>query len=533
MMPRHWRIIVLMLWLFVLVAPVPHATEPVVRAFFFYSQTCSHCEAVQTEVLPPLLSKYGAQLELRYFDIAGTENYEALLALEKRYGVTQPDIPEIFIGQRALVGEEAIRVQLDGLIKDILSAGGADYPQPDLLPVAPPTPKPTPTPGAQAVPTETLPAQYAHLPPEGCRWCNRQEYPDKPLVYMAYFYDSSCRACDRAAYDLNLLHGKYPNLYIRSFDVKKQAELSEALAESHGVPAEKRLVAPAVFVGQDYLVTPDINVDTLTALVDKYSASGSKPPWEAVSTGQAQQSIIERFRSFGALTVLMAGLIDGVNPCAFAGLIFFVSYLAVTKRKGREILLVGAAFTLGVFASYLLVGLGILGFVRQLSFIQTFARIIYLATMVLCLVLSALSLYDYVQVRRGRKEDIALRLPKPLQERLHRVIREQSRVSNFALAAVVTGFLVALIEFACTGQVYLPTIIFVTGVSDLRAHAVAYLVMYNLAFITPLMVIFLLTFFGTTWRALNRFLESNMASLKLVTAILFAVLAIWLAIYVF
>jgi cytochrome c biogenesis protein CcdA len=315
--------------------------------------------------------------------------------------------------------------------------------------------------------------------------------------------------------------------------VKKQAELSEALAESHGVPAEKRLVAPAVFVGQDYLVTPDINVDTLTALVDKYFASGSKPPWEAVSTGQAQQSIIERFRSFGALTVLMAGLIDGVNPCAFAGLIFFVSYLAVTKRKGREILLVGAAFTLGVFASYLLVGLGILGFVRQLSFIQTFARIIYLATMVLCLVLSALSLYDYVQVRRGRKEDIALRLPKPLQERLHRVIREGSRASNFALAALVTGFLVALIEFACTGQVYLPTIIFVTGVSNLRAHAVAYLVIYNLAFITPLMVIFLLTFFGTTWRALNRFLESNMASLKLVTAILFAVLAIWLGIYVF
>ena len=533
MMPRHWRIIVLLLWLFVLVAPAPHATEPVVRAFFFFSQTCSHCEAVQTEVLPPLLSKYGAQLELRYFDIAGTENYEALLALEKRYGVTQPDIPEIFIGQRALVGEEAIRAQLDGLIKDTLSAGGVDYPQPDLLPVAPPTPRPTSTPGALAVPTETLPAQYAHLPPEGCRWCNRQEFPDKPLVYMAYLYDTSCRACDRAVYDLNLLHGKYPNLYIRSFDVKKQAELSEALAQHYGVPAEKRLVAPAVFIGQDYLVTPDINVDTLTALVDKYSASGSKPPWEAVSTGQAQQSIIERFRSFGALTVLMAGLIDGVNPCAFAGLIFFVSYMAVTKRKGREILLVGAAFTLGVFASYLLVGLGILGFVRQLSFIQTFARIIYLATMVLCLVLSALSLYDYVQVRRGRKEDIALRLPKPLQERLHRVIREGSRASNFALAALVTGFLVALIEFACTGQVYLPTIIFVTGVSNLRAHAVAYLVIYNLAFITPLMVIFLLTFFGTTWRALNRFLESNMASLKLVTAILFAVLAIWLAIYVF
>jgi len=532
-MSKRWRVVVLTLWLLVLIVPVVRSDEPAVRAFFFYSQTCSHCEVVQNEVLPPLLSKYGAQLELRYFDITAAENYEALLVLEKRYGVAQPDIPEIFIGEWALVGEEAIRQQLDDLIQDILEAGGTDYPQPDLLPALPPTHTPTATPRAEPAPTETLPAQYAHLPPEGCRWCNRQEYPDKPIIYLAYFYDTSCRACDRAVYDLNLLHDKYPNLSIRSFDVKEQAELNEALAESYGVPMEKRLVAPAVFVGQDYLVTPDLNLERLTTLVDRYSASGSEPPWETVSTGQAQQSIVERFRSFGALTVLMAGLIDGVNPCAFAGLIFFISYLAVTKRKGREILLVGAAFTLGIFVSYLLVGLGILGFVRQLSFIRSLARVIYLVTIVLCLGLSALSLYDYIQVRRGRKEDIALRLPKVLQERLHRTIRERSRASNFVVAALVTGFLVALIEFACTGQVYLPTIIFVTGVATLRAHAVAYLIMYNLAFITPLVVIFQFTFFGTTWRTLNRFLESNMASLKLVTAILFAVLAIWLAAYIF
>lgn len=509
------------------------ADQPVVRAFFFYSHTCSHCEAVQNEVLPPLLTKYGAQLELRSFDITATQNYEALLALEKRYGVTQPDIPEIFLGQRVLIGEEQIRAELDRLISESLTAGGADYPQPDLFPAALSTPTSGPTSVPSAQPTETLPAQYAHIPPEGCRWCDRETYGDKPIVYMAYLYDTSCRACDRASYDLNLLRDKYPNLYVRSFDVKENAALAEALGAQYGVPEGKRLVAPAIFVGEDYLVTPDITVERLTALIDKYVSTGSKAPWEITGTGQARQSIIERFRSFSFLTVIGAGLLDGINPCAFAGLIFFVSYLAVTKRKGKEILLVGAAYAFGVFTSYLLVGLGILGFVKQLGFIQTFSRIIYIVTMVICGVLAVLSLYDYVQIKRGKKEDIALRLPKPLQERLHRVIRERSRIRSFVAAAVVTGFLVSLIEFACTGQVYLPTIIFVTGVSELRGHAVAYLVLYNLMFITPLIIIFLLTFFGTTWKTLNRFLETQMATLKLLTALLFVVLAVWLGFYIF
>ena len=533
-MPRHRPLIaILAVFLFVSCALPLSAAQPVVRAFYFFSQDCSHCQAVLGEVLPPLLQKYGPQLELRYFDIAATENYRALLVLEKSRGVMQPDIPEIFIGQKVLIGEAAIRSQLDGLIQEALASGGVEYLDPGLLPVAVPTLRVAPTGQPAPEATATLPPQYERLPPEGCKWCDRRTYGDKPIVYLAYVYDTSCQACDRVSFDLRSLHDGYPNLYVRSINVKTEAALAEALAQHYGVSSEKHLVAPAVFAGQDYLIAPDINAESLTALIDKYAISGSKPPWDLVNPSEARQSIIERFRSFGALTVLLAGLIDGINPCAFASLIFFVSYLAVTKRRGREILLVGGAFSAGVFISYLLVGLGILGFVRQLGFVQTLGRAVNLVTMATCVLLSVLSVHDYVQVRGGKKEDIALRLPKPLQDRLHRTIRERSRIDNFVWAAIVTGFLVALIEFACTGQVYLPTIIFVTGVPELKAHAVAFLVIYNLAFITPLVVIFVLTFFGTTWRALNRFLDTHMASLKLATAALFALLALWLGVYLF
>jgi len=57
---------------------------------------------------------------------------------------------------------------------------------------------------------------------------------------------------------------------------------------------------------------------------------------------------------------------------------------------------------------------------------------------------------------------------------------------------------VSIVELACTGQVYLPTIIFVLGLPQWRARAALALVAYNLMFVTPLIVVFLLAYFGTT-----------------------------------
>jgi hypothetical protein len=37
--------------------------------------------------------------------------------------------------------------------------------------------------------------------------------------------------------------------------------------------------------------------------------------------------MVDRFKSLGLLTIVSPGLIDGINPCAFATLIFFISYL--------------------------------------------------------------------------------------------------------------------------------------------------------------------------------------------------------------
>jgi hypothetical protein len=93
------------------------------------------------------------------------------------------------------------------------------------------------------------------------------------------------------------------------------------------------------------------------------------------------------------------------------------------------------------------------------------------------------------------------------------------------LAAFITGAFVSVLELACTGQVYLPTICFVTGVPELRVHAVAYLLLYNVMFVVPLIAVFLVTCLGTTSEQLAGFFQSHAAIVKLGTAVFFFALA--------
>jgi hypothetical protein len=76
--------------------------------------------------------------------------------------------------------------------------------------------------------------------------------------------------------------------------------------------------------------------------------------------------------------------------------------------------------------------------------------------------------------------------------------------------------------------VYLPTIIFVLGVPAMRVRAFAYLLLYNVVFILPLVAVFVLAYFGTTLHQMGVFVYRRTGLIKLVTAVPFAVLAWWL-----
>jgi cytochrome c biogenesis protein CcdA len=514
--PWAWPGLFLALWVLVLAIAVPasvHA-DGVVHFYYFYDPTCPVCQGVHREVIVPLVAEYGERIAIDERDMSDPATFEFLLALEKQFAVTDASIPEVFIGQDALIGNDPIRERLRERVDYYLTQGGVALPI--VAGLVPPTKAPT--------------GVAANVTPSPVATSTAQPSAGGPAIHLAWFYDPGCDLCERKEHDLNYILGKYPQVKAQRFNSEEETALFQYLCLRANVPEDRQLVAPALFVGDAYLVGQEISGGTIEALIQPYLSSGAAEPWAGYQESKevAETTIVDRFRSLGLLTVVGAGLIDGINPCAFATMIFLVSYLSVRKRRGRELLATGAAFTAGVFLAYLGLGLGFLKFLTTIPILNIIGKWIYGLTMLLCLGLAWGSFADYLKARQGRLEDMSLKLPSYLRGLERRLIREGTRARNFVLAAFGLGFVVAVVELACTGQVYLPTIIFVLGLPDWRARATLALVVYNLMFILPLVAVFLLVYFGTTSQQLTGWMQRRAAAVKLGMAVLFLLLAAWL-----
>jgi cytochrome c biogenesis protein CcdA len=479
------------------ILPTP---EPKVQALLLVDPDDPGWEELQT-YLSGLMVQYANQLEIKGISTAEPTNAQLLAALHQVLGVPQGELgdPVLLIDQQLLVGETAIRSQLPGLVEQYLAEGGK--PLPDL--------------GALVGAELGTPEPVATETPA-------------PTIYIAYFAQAGCQECARTTYDLRLVKSQYPGLEVETFSIEENQPLNEWLSAKYGVPEERRLTAPMLFVGEDVLIGSDATASNILEVVGKYAASGAPRTWSEFDASSAEESLLDRFRSFGALTVAGAGLIDGLNPCAFATLVFFISYLTFTGRRGRDVLFVGVAFALGVFLTYLLVGVGLLRAIQSLSFFTSLGRWVYLVTALLCVVLAAFTFRDYSIAREGKATEMTLKLPMGLRRWINKIIRESAQMRAFVGVAFVTGFLVSLIELACTGQVYLPTIMFVLSVPDLAAKAFGYLLLYCVMFILPLIVVFVLAYFGTTSQQLASFVNRRTASIKLATGAVFLGLALWM-----
>lgn len=128
------RITTFILLVLFLTIPIKHkiayADTPVVHAVLFYSQTCGYCHKVITEVLPPLVEKYGEQLQIIGVDVTYEEGHNLYQAAIVRYEI--PDhrygVPTLIVGDTVLVGSGEIPTQFPGIIEDGLSDGGIDWP---------------------------------------------------------------------------------------------------------------------------------------------------------------------------------------------------------------------------------------------------------------------------------------------------------------------------------------------------------------------------------------------------------------------
>ena len=462
---------------------------------FFYTPDCGHCMDILLADIPEYQRNYS--FSFKKYDINFMDNFRLLEQMEEQYGSTGEDLPIVFMGDSVVYGPDQTRARLENIIKHY---SRTTKPPPDTI---------DPPPDTQ---------QYA---PDSMIQVVRED------IHLYYFTQTGCQECSRSDILLKNIQKHYDQVKTHTHDLAEDSVkmFYEAIAEYAHIPDEQRLIAPTIVIDTSFLIREEISLKALDSLFIDYR-SGS-PRLDTLDLSSAEQSIIERFSKFSIFGIMIAGLLDGVNPCAFATLVFFVSYLLFIGKRRRDIVLMAISFIFAVFIAYLGIGIGAFNLFKILSRIDVVARILFMGFGLLAVILGILSMRDFLLARRGDTGKMLLQLPLGIKQRIHKSIKKQTAAGGIIIGSFIAGFLVSFLEFGCTGQVYLPTITFMVSKAGFGLQPVLALVLYNIMFILPLVLIAILALL-VSQKHVAKYLEARVATVKLLTALLFFGLGILL-----
>ena len=365
-----------------------------------------------------------------------------------------------------------------------------------------------------------------------------QDFIQKPTkqLELSFFGSRSCGEClEIKEMLLKPLEKKFPDkLKVNYYEMEDSIGFSTQLTLETFYNVQQSS-PQELFFPDTVLLGYDIIMKHAESFILRYLDQPSK--WtirienESADKSTYRQNLKQRFNEYSFISIVAAGIIDGINPCAIATMIFFISFLAIQKRRKGEILVIGMCFTATVFVTYLLMGIGAFQLLTSLKAYVLVSKVIRLLAVICAAGFSLISFIDALRFKKsGKTSDIINQLPKPVKIRIHNVISGNLSDSQLIVGSIVTGFLVTLLEAVCTGQVYIPTIILMTQQSGLRIIGWLYLVLYNFLFIIPLLIIMILAYFGLKWDKLAKATQSHLTLMKILFGIVLGFLAVFLAI---
>ncbi len=182
-------------------------------------------------------------------------------------------------------------------------------------------------------------------------------------------------------------------------------------------------------------------------------------------------------------TVVVAAAVDGINPCAFTVLLLFITAMLATIQAGEQslgtirarLLSLGGIYIAAVFLTYLGLGVGLLKTLDFFTRQHLPARFGALAAI----------LFGLWMLKDFFLPDLGWRLQAPSQ--VGTMARQMAKKATIP-ALVLGGFLIGLCTVPCSGAVYLG-VLSLLALQPSALLGYGYLVLYNLIFVLPLVVI--------------------------------------------
>lgn len=330
---------------------------------------------------------------------------------------------------------------------------------------------------------------------------------------LLFFYEKGCPYSAKVnEFMQKRIRPNYP-VEIKLYEIHEpdNARLLIDLATAYRAKDVLEKGVPAVFVGNAALQGSsrvklrEIEEAVRTAIRNRASSPLTRLPGK-------------KFKSQLTLPVVIgAAIASMLNPCAVAVLILLLSTILVVSRRREAVLGAGFAFTAVSLISYFFIGLGLFTVVQGAG-IQHYSTI---AVSVLAILIGLWYIKDFFWQGSTLPE-----LAKGWQPLIK---RSTSRITP-VLGASLIGFSASLFLLPCTSGPYIVIIGMLAHIAT-RTQAIWLLLVYNVIFILPFIIITLVVGLGfSTTTRMESWRQERLRKFRLITGSVMFALGITLVI---
>lgn len=319
-------------------------------------------------------------------------------------------------------------------------------------------------------------------------------------VPLYYFYAEDCPHCKEVTTQIEALEAVYPGIDVHKLEVSynsTNSELFNAFILAYNPPA---VDIPAAFIGTTSLIGSELTKERLEAEIAYCLQHECQDPRSLIAEQDEEQHP-------GLFILIGKALIEGINPCGFAVLIVLLASLLMVKSK-RRVLLIGLLFIASVFATHFAIGYGLME-IFQWSGVPDIMR-----SIVIVIVITA----GIINIRDFWREKSTLAIPAFIKPTLGKLARYAS-----IPGAVLLGFLATIAGFPCTGWIYLTQL---TSIANVPSKMVLYLVVYNVFYILPLLVILYVVYQKTSPEEVNAWRKGKRKYMKLIAGLVMVAIGV-------
>lgn len=233
-------------------------------------------------------------------------------------------------------------------------------------------------------------------------------------------------------------------------------------------------------------------------------------------TERSNQNVSDIKKNFSeslTLPVLIgAALVDSINPCEFAVLLILIATILSSGNR-KKALLSGLAYSASIFISYFLMGIGLYSVISSFGAPFIFMKVIG----VIAILIGLFNIKDYFWYGKI----FLMEVPLSWRPKLKSLVRSITG----PLSAFLIGFLVSLFLLPCTSGPYI-VVLGMLGHDETFRQAIWWLLLYNLIFILPMIMISIGMYFGLNVAKAEETRSKNLKLLHLIAGIIMITMGI-------